>query len=75
MSNLQAIAVLEKVETHGSLPTEAKALAIKALRKQSNIKNCIERLNQIEYKEILWSNDNLIQLLSSFLVEGGKSDG
>ena len=75
MNNLQAIAVLKMIETHGSLPTEAKELSIKALQKQSNIKNCIERLNQIEYKEILWSNENLIQLLTSFLAEGRKSDG
>ena len=34
MTEQQAIDVLNMIETHGSLPTDAKALAIKALEKQ-----------------------------------------
>ena len=54
---------------------EAKQIAVKALEKQRSIKLCIERLNQKEYKHIVWTNDNVIKLLESFVVEGGKSDG
>lgn len=34
MTVLQALTVLNMIETHGSLPTEAKKIAIKALDKQ-----------------------------------------
>ena len=34
MTNKQAITVLEMIETHGSLPTKAKELAIKALKNE-----------------------------------------
>lgn len=76
MNNQEAIEEL-KVKYLGDSDAivQAKQIAIRALEKQTNVKNCIARLNQKEYKHIVWTNDNLIQLLSSFIAEGGESNG
>lgn len=40
MTNEEAISVLNMIETHGSLPTKAKEMSIKALEFQASVKEC-----------------------------------
>ena len=47
---------------------EASKLAIKALEAQIRLKEYIERINQPEYKNVVWKKDEVVLLLQELVA-------
>lgn len=48
---------------------EARVTAIKALKAQIKLKEYIERINQPEYKDVVWKKDEVVLLLQELIAE------
>ena len=59
MTESEAIIVLNMIETHGDLPTMAKAKSIEALEKQEKIKEVVANANQ-------WSKEDVAVKAQAF---------
>ena len=46
-----------------------RELAIKALEAQIKLKEYIERINQPEYKDVVWKKDEVVLLLQELVAE------
>lgn len=49
--------------------TVALLQAIKSLKAQTKLKEYIERINQPEYKDVVWKKDEVVLLLQELVAE------
>ena len=72
MTEKEAKAIFEDgIAIKEQIPNLAPAyeVAIKALEAQIKLKEYIERINQPEYKDIIWKKDEVVLLLQDLLAK------